>query len=100
MLRLRQYVEDEFDRSVELSGGDNLEFTRKFDDCRLHADEVSLTLSLLLYLFEVVVQPIHPVVPRLLVLDQPLAQRPKVLRFQAVQPTTPLRPAPDESHLS
>jgi hypothetical protein len=32
MLRLRQYVEDEFDRSVELSSGDDLEIVRKFDD--------------------------------------------------------------------
>jgi hypothetical protein len=32
MLRLRQYVEDERDRSLELSSGDNLEFGRKFDD--------------------------------------------------------------------
>ena len=34
MLRLRQYVEDEFDRSVELSSGENLEIAREFDDCR------------------------------------------------------------------
>src|SRR5438093_6221274 len=34
MLRLREDVEDEFDRGVELSSGDNLEFVRKFDDCR------------------------------------------------------------------
>src|SRR6185437_14930668 len=34
MLRLREYVEDELDRSVELSGKENLEITREFDDCR------------------------------------------------------------------
>src|SRR6266567_3474579 len=34
MLRLRQYIEDECDRSLELSSGDNLEFVREFDDCR------------------------------------------------------------------
>jgi hypothetical protein len=33
MLRLRQDVEDEFERSVELSRGDNLELVREFDDC-------------------------------------------------------------------
>src|SRR5207247_10240113 len=32
MLRLREHVEDESDRSVELSSSDNLEFVRKFDD--------------------------------------------------------------------
>jgi hypothetical protein len=32
MLRLREYVEDELERSVELSSGDNLEFVREFDD--------------------------------------------------------------------
>jgi hypothetical protein len=32
MLRLREYVEDEFERSVELSSGDNLEVVREFDD--------------------------------------------------------------------
>jgi hypothetical protein len=37
---------------------------------------------------------------RLLVLGHPVAQRAKVLRFQAVQPTARLRPAPDESHLT
>ena len=34
MLGLRQYVEDELDRSVELSNGDNLEIAREFDHCR------------------------------------------------------------------
>src|SRR6266516_7526241 len=34
MLRLREDVEDEFDRSVELSSGDDLEIVREFDDCR------------------------------------------------------------------
>src|SRR5947209_15461511 len=34
MLRLRQYVEDEFDRRVELSSEENLELIREFDDCR------------------------------------------------------------------
>src|SRR6266568_2024129 len=34
MLGLRKYVEDEFDRSVELSSDDNLEIVREFDDCR------------------------------------------------------------------
>jgi hypothetical protein len=33
MLRLGQYVEDEFARGVELSSGDNLELVREFDDC-------------------------------------------------------------------
>jgi len=28
------YVEDKLDRSVELSSSDNLEISRKFDDCR------------------------------------------------------------------
>jgi hypothetical protein len=32
MLRLCQYVEDEFERSVELSSGDNLELARELDD--------------------------------------------------------------------
>src|SRR5437773_779038 len=32
MFRLRQYVEDECDRSVELSSGENLELAREFDD--------------------------------------------------------------------
>jgi hypothetical protein len=32
MLRLRQYVEDELERSVELSSGDNLELAGELDD--------------------------------------------------------------------
>jgi hypothetical protein len=32
MLRLREYVEDECERSVELSSGDDLEFVREFND--------------------------------------------------------------------
>jgi hypothetical protein len=32
MLRLRKYVEDEFERSVERSNGDDLEIVREFDD--------------------------------------------------------------------
>jgi hypothetical protein len=32
MLWLREYGEDEFERSVELSSGDNLEVVREFDD--------------------------------------------------------------------
>jgi hypothetical protein len=32
MLRLRQDVEDEFDRSVELSSRDDLELVRELDD--------------------------------------------------------------------
>jgi hypothetical protein len=32
VLRLRQYVEDERERSVELSSGDYLELAREFDD--------------------------------------------------------------------
>jgi hypothetical protein len=38
MLRLREYVEDECDRSVELSGDDNLKIVRNSmtaDPCRL-----------------------------------------------------------------
>ena len=72
MLRLRQYVEDEFDRSFEVPGEEDLEFTRKFDAAapwRLGVTDALLFLELL----EVVVQPIHAVVPCLLVLDQPLA---------------------------
>src|SRR5205085_12231867 len=34
VLRLREYVEDECDRSVELSSGDDLELIRIFVDCR------------------------------------------------------------------
>src|ERR1700736_4501140 len=33
MLWLRQYVEDEFDRSVELSSDNSLEIVREFDGC-------------------------------------------------------------------
>ena len=33
VLRLRQHVEDELDRRVELSSGDDLELVRVFDDC-------------------------------------------------------------------
>jgi hypothetical protein len=32
MLRIREDVEDECDRSVELSSGDDLELVRVFDD--------------------------------------------------------------------
>jgi hypothetical protein len=32
MLRLGEYVEDEFERSVELPNGDDLELVREFDD--------------------------------------------------------------------
>src|SRR5215813_12608958 len=34
MLRFREYVKNECDGSVELSGDDNLEFIREFDDRR------------------------------------------------------------------
>jgi hypothetical protein len=32
MLGLREYVEDEFERSLELSSGEDLELARKLDD--------------------------------------------------------------------
>src|ERR1700728_940756 len=56
--------------------------------------------SLLVQLLEIVVPPVHPGVPRLLVRGQPLPQRPQARGFQAVQPTTSVRPAPDQSHLA
>src|SRR5271170_1929683 len=56
--------------------------------------------SLLLHFFEVVIHPVHPGVPRLLVGGQPLPQRPQARGFQPVQPATPIRPAPDQSHLA
>jgi hypothetical protein len=48
MLRLREYVEDELDRSVELPGKENLEIIRELDDCRLMPMMRSLALSSLL----------------------------------------------------
>src|ERR1700689_3037053 len=56
--------------------------------------------SSLLQLFEVVIHPVHPGIPRLLVRGQPLAQGPEALGLQAVQPATSLRPARDQSHLT
>jgi hypothetical protein len=51
-------------------------------------------------LLEVVLHPVKPGVPRLLVLGQPVMERPELRRFQAVQPTAAVYPAPDESRLA
>src|SRR5215472_15120097 len=59
-----------------------------------------LKVSLLLKLFEVGIHPIQPLVQRPLVLGQPIAKRLQVRRFQPIQPATPLRSAPDESHFA
>jgi hypothetical protein len=44
MLGLRQYVEDESDRGVELSCDENLKLARELDACRV-PDYLSLLLS-------------------------------------------------------
>src|SRR5580698_5091708 len=51
--------------------------------------------SLLLQLFEVVIHPVHPGIPRLLVRGQPIPQRPEARGFQTVKPTTSVGPASD-----
>ena len=61
---------------------------------------MSLKVSLPLKLFEVGIHPIQSLVHRPLVLGKPIAKRLQVCRFQPVQPTTSLRPAPDESHFT
>src|SRR5215475_10952691 len=66
------------------------------EPCRLGVTGHLLSLEFL----EVVVHAIQPLVPRLLVFGQPLVERSKARGLQAVEPTTPLRPAGDEPDLA
>jgi hypothetical protein len=51
MLRLCEYVENEFDRSVKLSNDENFGITRKFDDCRPVAISCTATLFVVVTLW-------------------------------------------------
>src|SRR5580700_2883472 len=74
----------------------SLGYSMTADPWRLGVTDVSLSLKL----FEVGIHPVQPLVHCPLVLGKPLAKRLQVRRFQPVQPMTPVRPAPDESHLT
>src|SRR5262245_41221898 len=66
------------------------------DPYRLGVTGLSFSLEFL----EVVAHPVQPLVPSLLVLGQPLVERPQALGLKAVQAAATLRPGPDEPDLA